>query len=133
MKTINKKLIISIALIIITLICLTNNTLATFNPNDDKWNPNPHIDSGGGFLEKAGTVLGVIKFSGIIISVVALTIIGIKYLLSSVEGKAEYKKTMLPYVIGVILIFAAVNLTAVIYNAIPKNETTQSTITNTLE
>ena len=100
MKTINKKLIISIALIIITLIWLTNNTLATFNPNDDKWNPNPHIDSGGGFLEKAGTVLGVIKFSGIIISVVALTIIGIKYLLSSVEGKAEYKKTMMPYIIG---------------------------------
>ena len=116
MKTINKKLIISIALIIITLICLTNNTLATFNPNDDKWNPNPHIDSGGGFLEKAGTVLGVIKFSGIIISVVALTIIGIKYLLSSVEGKAEYKKTAIIYLVGAILLFASTGLVGFIYD-----------------
>lgn len=99
MKIINKKLIISIALIIITLILLTNSVFATFDPNDPKWDPKPEVQNGT-FLERAGKVLGFIQFLGILIAVVVLSIIGIKYLLSSVEGKAEYKKTMLPYVIG---------------------------------
>lgn len=110
MKIINKKIIISIALIIMTLILLTTNVFA-INPDDPKWDPNPHMDSGGGFIEKANIVLGWIQFLGILIAVIVLTIIGLKYLFSSVEGKAEYKKTMLPYVIGC---FMLVGISAVI-------------------
>ena len=40
----------------------------------------------------------------LISAVVALAIIGISYMLSSVEGKAEYKKKILPYVLGCFLI-----------------------------
>lgn len=99
MKIINKKLIISIALIIMILILLTNSVFAAFDPNDPKWDPKPEVKNGT-FIGRANTVLGWIQFFGILIAVIALAIIGIKYLLSSVEGKAEYKKTMLPYVIG---------------------------------
>ena len=37
-------------------------------------------------------------------------VIGIKYMMGSAEEKAEYKKTMLPYLIGAIILFAAVNI-----------------------
>lgn len=97
----NKKIIISIALIIILVFILAGGVLA-FNPNE--WDPGPGKIEEGPFLEKAGIVLGWIKYIGIITSVLVLVIIGLKYMLGSVEAKAEYKKTMIPYVAGCFMI-----------------------------
>ena len=36
--------------------------------------------------------------------------------MGSAEEKAEYKKTMLPYVIGAILVFAASNIAGLVFN-----------------
>ena len=97
----NKKIIISIALIIILVFVLAGRVLA-FNPNE--WDPGPGEIEEGPFLEKAGIVLGWIQYIGVIVSILALAIIGLKYMLSSVEAKAEYKKTMIPYVVGCFMI-----------------------------
>ena len=43
-------------------------------------------------------------------------IIGIKYMLGSVEEKAQYKKSLLPYIIGAVILFASVNLVQILYN-----------------
>lgn len=101
---INKKAIISIALIIIVSCIFTTNVFAIDDPG--AWDPHPTIQGNGSFLTDIGTVLGVIKYIGIIVSVLALIIIGLKYLLSSVEGKAEYKKTMIPYIVGCFMLMA---------------------------
>ena len=42
----------------------------------------------------------IVTTAGSIISVIVLVILGIKYMLGSSEEKAEYKKTLLPYIIG---------------------------------
>lgn len=97
MKIINKKIIISVALIILTILILTSNVFAVSDPSI--YDPEPTVQ-GGSFLLKANKVLGWIQFIGILTAVLALTIIGLKYLFSSVEGKAEYKKTMWPYLTG---------------------------------
>lgn len=97
----NKKIIISIALIIILVFVLAGRVLA-FNPTE--WDPGPGKIEEGPFLEKAGIVLGWIQYIGVIVSILALAIIGLKYMLSSVEAKAEYKKTMIPYVVGCFMI-----------------------------
>lgn len=95
----NKRKIISIALTILMILTLTNNVFATaFDP--EEWDPEPTVEAGGSFLERAGSALGWIRFIGIIVSVLALVIIGIKYMLASIDEKAEYKKTMIPYIIG---------------------------------
>lgn len=52
---------------------------------------------------------------GSVVSVVTLIIIGIKYMMGSVEEKAEYKKTLMPYLIGALFIFAASTIAQVIY------------------
>ena len=46
-----------------------------------------------------------------------LTIIGVRYIMGSVQEKAEYKQTMWPYVIGAVLIFAGTTLVDIIYRA----------------
>lgn len=110
----NKKLIISVALIIFMICIFTSNAFA-LNPDDPKWNPNPEIDQGT-FLNRAGIILGWIKYIGILVSVVTLSIIGIKYIFSSVEGKAEYKKTFPPYILGCFLLAGISVVIAIIEN-----------------
>ena len=61
-------------------------------------------------------IIKVITTVGSICSVVVLIILGIKYMMGSVEEKAEYKKTLLPYVIGASMVFAASSLVSIIYN-----------------
>ena len=44
-------------------------------------------------------------------------LVGLKYMLGSVEEKAEYKKTLLYYLIGAVLAFGIVNILEFIYTA----------------
>lgn len=51
------------------------------------------------------TVLTAVTNVGIVASVLILAMIGIKYMLGSVEEKAEYKKDLIPYVVGAFVVF----------------------------
>ena len=62
------------------------------------------------------SIVNIITTSGSIISVIVLVVLGIKYMMGSAEEKAEYKKTLLPYIIGAAFVFAASTLASVIYN-----------------
>ena len=66
--------------------------------------------------EIGNKILGIIQVTGTLIAVGVLMVIGIKYMTGSVEERANYKKTMLPYVVGTVLLFGAVNVTTLIYD-----------------
>lgn len=65
--------------------------------------------------EKIGKILGYINVVGIVVSVVALILIGLRYMLGSVEEKAEYKKTLIPYIIGAFILFTGTLVPNLIY------------------
>lgn len=65
-------------------------------------------------VAKANEIIGLVQMIGTITSVLALIIIGIKYMVGSVEEKAEYKKTMKPYLIGAVMVFSITNIIFVI-------------------
>ena len=52
-------------------------------------------------------IVSIITTIGIIVAVIVLLILGIKYMMGSASEKAEYKKTMIPYLVGALLIFGA--------------------------
>lgn len=70
----------------------------------------------------AGKVLAIVRNIGVVVSIIALTIIGIKYMFGSVEQKADYKKTMIPFVIGIIMLVAGTTLVTFIYETITKDQ-----------
>ena len=67
------------------------------------------------FTKKIETLLTQIRIIGIVLSVVILIVIGIKYLFGSVEEKADYKKTLIPYLWGAVFVFASSVLPQIIY------------------
>ena len=59
-------------------------------------------------------LIGIITTVGVVVAVIILLVLGIKYMMGSASEKAEYKKTMIPYLVGAILIFGASAITNVV-------------------
>ena len=78
-------------------------------------------DIGDSTDEVGNKILGLIQVTGTFISIGALMVLGIKYMMGSVEERASYKKSMIPYIVGIALLFSAVNIASIIYEAVPKN------------
>jgi len=64
--------------------------------------------------KKASIILTIITNIGMIIAVLMSAIIGIKYMLGSIEEKAEYKKDMIPYLVGAALLFSICTIVKVL-------------------
>lgn len=52
----------------------------------------------------------VFQVIGIAIAVIMIIVIGIKYMVGSVEQKANYKKSMVPYIVGAVLVFSTATI-----------------------
>lgn len=91
--------------------------LAKVNPSD--YRPN-EITTGDAVkvTKKVGVILGAIRNFSVVTSVIVLMVIGFKYIIGSVEQKANYKAAMLPYVIGCVMAIAGTSLVSFIYNAV---------------
>ncbi len=105
--------IVSAMLIVVMLVCVTSTVFAAMDPGSIS-------GTTGSGATKAKTIgqkiLGIVQVVGSIVAVIALAVLGIKYMMGSAEEKAEYKKTFIPYIIGAVLVFAASNLASMIYN-----------------
>ena len=65
-----------------------------------------------------GRILGTLQVAGTVISVVALIIIGMRYMFSSVEERSQIKGVLLYYLIGAILVLCVSNVVAFAYDII---------------
>lgn len=68
--------------------------------------------------EIAGNILAIVRNIGVVIAFISLTLIGVKYMLGSADEKAGYKKSMIPFVVGLVLFVAVTTFISVIYNAV---------------
>lgn len=92
-----------------------DSTLVDPTENPEAYKPTIQ-DEENSLKDKTSNLLGAINTLGIVVSVISLTLIGIKYMLGSVEEKAEYKKTMIPYVLGFIMLSASTTIANLLYN-----------------
>lgn len=65
-------------------------------------------------ISKSGKILGIVQTIGVGVAVIMLSIMGVKYMIASVEEKAKYKEQMLPYLIGAILLFGGSGILGII-------------------
>lgn len=110
MKNIIKKLLIIVFLILCIFTVAVNAEVIDIND----WKPNS-TGSNTKLSQMGGRILGVIQVGGTIISIITLIILGFKYMCGSIEEKVQYRKTMVPYLIGSVMLFAITNIVAFIY------------------
>ena len=111
MKRISRVLMI-ILLISIVMTMLMSGVVNAAPTTTDSTSQIEDLFSGGsasttGITNVGKNIVSIITTIGIIVAVIVLLILGIKYMMGSASEKAEYKKTMIPYLVGAVLIFGA--------------------------
>ena len=95
-----------------------SNGLGTFDPEQYAPQSTSDVTGGNELLRIGNNILGWINLFATIISVIVIGIIGIKYMVGSIEERAEYKKNMKPYIIGCVLIFGITTFLDIIVNIV---------------
>ena len=106
--------ILTVLLIAILMITFDTNVLAA-DVSFDQLTPNYQGDSSS-LVTKATNIMGLIRNVAIIASVIILMVLGVKYMLGSVEEKADYKKSFMPLIIGIILVVSATTIASFIFS-----------------
>lgn len=118
----NKKIILKILTIVfvLTIYVLPNFISAeAWNMSDEITKiEEQEVDENNKAVKKTrdvmGTIISVVQVVGTGIAVIMLIVLAVKYMSSAPDAKAEIKKTMVPYVVGAIILFASSQLLAVI-------------------
>ena len=115
-----KKVVKIFSIILISLILLCTAT-ATFVyaqpliPDAGEYRPADET-APGKVTNMIGIIATTIQIIGVVLSVIVIAMLGIKYLVGSAEEKADYKKAMLPFLIGAILIASIGTILRIVSN-----------------
>lgn len=114
--------VLSILMMVVMLVSSFTVTFAaeqdditSMDPGNWSTQPANKIQTGD-IMNFSASIINVVSIVGSAAAIVTLIILGIKYMMGSAEEKAEYKKTLLPYIIGAAMVFGASIFTGVIYN-----------------
>lgn len=107
--------IVSTILSMLLLVVMLSNMVMAVNPGTIAGSLTGTATSRQSSVTKVGNqIIGIITTVGVVVAVVILLVLGIKYMMGSASEKAEYKKTMIPYLVGAVLIFGASAITKVV-------------------
>ena len=106
-------------LLLIAVISMTLTTMVSANGGIDAANiagglKGTTSNAQNDVIKIGNQLIGIITTGGVVVAVIILLVLGIKYMMGSASEKAEYKKTMIPYLVGAILIFGASAITKVV-------------------
>lgn len=111
----NKKVmkVLSIVLLVVVVFMTMGSSVFAAGTNTtniaDTFDPNTTI-SNGNAKNLANTVLGALTWIGVAIAIGMLIFLGIKYVTSSPDGKADLKGKLGVYVLGLVLILGAAGI-----------------------
>lgn len=115
------KKIISILLILLLVSALCTNYVSADDGIGDIKNAMTNIGDASDLTDSQtakviNNVIGIMQIVGSGISLIVISMLGIKYILASPSEKADVKKNIMPILIGCVLLFAAVNIVGIIEN-----------------
>ena len=107
--------IIMLIIITISSFALTVSYADIIDPNE--YNPNNGTaEAPVKFTNMVGIIATTIQTIGVILSVIVIGLLGIKYMTGSIEERADYKKSMIPFLVGTVLIVAVGTVLRIINN-----------------
>lgn len=97
---------------IISIITLVFSLSAVYavDPNDISATSISALDSA------SGAIIGALQVVATVVAIAMLLFVGIKFMMAAPGEKANLKGALIPYIVGAILIFAAIPLLSMIKN-----------------
>lgn len=121
----NKGVKIISTLLIAVMLVITMSQVALANDTNDTYaNLISGIDSNAtgvsneidGVANIAANVVKLIRNVAAIAAVVIISILGIKYMMGSTEERADYKKSFIPLIVGIVVVVAAASIASLLFS-----------------
>ena len=78
------------------------------------------VKYGNGLADVSNTIYNILLTVGVIVAVLVGAVIGIKLMVSGIEGKVEAKQLLVPYVVGCVMIFGGFGIWKLIVTILQK-------------
>lgn len=112
------KIVFIVLTIMLTILLGTTHTFAITQTIDPSEFEPSSTEIPKDVTDMAGIIVNILQVIGVVTSVIVIAIIGIKYMVGSVEQKADFKKTMIPYLVGVLMLVCTTTILKIIYNLV---------------
>lgn len=74
-----------------------------------------NIDSSK-LTDMAGNILGLIQIASAVAAVILIAVFGFKFIMGSANEKADYQKSFIPLIVGVVVVFAATSIAKLLFS-----------------
>lgn len=109
--------ILTAILLIAIIACMVNNVFAASTIIGDLDSAvNSAIVDTSSITSTVGKVIKMIRNISIVLGVLIIVILGFKYMMGSLEEKADYKKNFISLVIGIIVIMGATSIASFLFS-----------------
>lgn len=132
-----KKTIFILSVVIIMLLAMYNITYAT-SIDDIISGGDDFIDAGKtgthtsfsweGITNASDMIYNTLLILGVIVAVIVAAVLGIKFITGSVEEKADIKESLIPFIIGCVVIFGAFGIWKLVTNVLEDVQTSSIAI-----
>ena len=119
MKTKTLKIITTILMAIFVLCSVSQIALAS-DLIDGITVDKDSIDAGP-LQSMAGKILGLIQIASAVAAVILIAVFGFKFIMGSANEKADYQKSFIPLIVGVVVVFAASSIANLLFSTFTSN------------
>jgi len=93
------------------------------DPREDPsaYKPSGTLEDADRLKEIGALLISVLRAVGIVVAVMTLSVLGFKYMTGSVSDKAEYKKSMIPFLIGAGVLLIGTQIVGILFELVTKN------------
>lgn len=122
MKTKTLKIFGTILMLMVVVMTSTQVALATDDPSGILGKIDPDMDgaltSSAGLIGIANQVIGLIQIASAVAAVILIAVFGFKFILGSANEKADYQKSFIPLIVGVVVVFSATSIAKLLFGLI---------------
>ena len=111
------KIAMIIAMMIAVIVTFSGITFAATDATGVIGGINPGVDKAGdysGLQNMATRVISLIQVASVILAVILIAVFGFKFIMGSANEKADYQKSFIPLIVGLVVVFAATSIAKLI-------------------
>lgn len=119
MKTKTLKIIATILMALMVVCSVSQVALADTTTGSsivDNITPNTSNVDSSKLTEMAGKILGLIQIASAVAAVILIAVFGFKFIMGSANEKADYQKSFIPLIVGVVVVFAATSIAKLLFS-----------------
>ena len=113
MKTKTLKIVMPVIMAIFTVCTVSQVVLASAIPSVEPVLPGQDVMQP--LQGMAGKILGLIQAAAGIAAVLLIAVFGFKFIMGSANEKADYQKSFIPLIVGVVVVFAATSIAKLLF------------------